>query len=460
MKIKLIPLLFAIILFSCKNQNSESSTDLEKQSPKSTTKTLLQDSTKNNSSEENGLSNDLTENKKLLLDFYSKNDKKPQLFLIKNNKDTTIVCSEKTRITIKANSFVFAKTGGNATDKIQISVKEYYTISDILLRKLSTTSNGKLLETGGMLDISAVSNQEKCDLKKGKNIEIEFPRKTKKDGMQLFTGSWKNNEINWELTKNDLDLNQIFSKVDEMPIYPGGVTKMYQFISRNIVLPDTDILFGKVYTSFVIDKEGNVTDIKITKGYSKNIDAQVVNALKKLPKFTPGKINGISVNVAYSLPITISTGYEDTSPVSFSKKGNSNYNDETLKKLGAEDINYYLFSSSRLGMINCDRFWNYKESPKINYVIDLKNNSETSVNIVFHRFKSIINNSTYNQNVTFDSIPSGENITIFAVKYFDDKPFLAIKKTITSSQKESNLVFQPVSIETIKNEMKKLNRFN
>jgi len=47
----------------------------------------------------------------------------------------------------------------------------------MILGGLSTTSNGKLLETGGMLYISATTNGEKCDLKKGKNIEIAFPKK-------------------------------------------------------------------------------------------------------------------------------------------------------------------------------------------------------------------------------------------------------------------------------------------
>lgn len=439
MKFKLILIsLFVFILFSCKNENKENSSDLE--SSKS--------------------SNNLSENKKLLLDFYTKNDKKPQFFLIDNNKDTTIVCSEKTRITIKANSFVFSKTGKNLNNSIKISVKEYYTISDILLGRLSTTSNGNLLETGGMLEINATSDSKKCDLKKGKNIEIEIPTKAKKERMQLFTGNWKNNTINWNLEKNSIDLNQTFSTVDEMPVYPGGVTKMNQFISRNLVLPkNVDILLGTVYTSFIVDKEGNVTDIKITKGFSKNIDAEAIKVLKKLSKFTPGKLNGIPVNVLYPLPIDIGLAYEEDD-VSFSKKTISKNNNEMLKKAGSEDISYYLFSSSKLGMINCDRFWDYDASLKINYAINLDNNSDAAINIVFHSFKSVLTKSTDNKNITFDSIPSGEKITIFAIKYFDKKPFLAIKETKTSAQGENNLDFQEITFEKLKNEMKKLNKLH
>ena len=53
-----------------------------------------------------------------------------------------------------------------------------------------------------------------------------------------------------------------------------------------------------------------------------------------------------------------------------------------------------------------------------------------------------------------------EKITIFAIKYFDNKPYLAVKETKTSNQTENDLVFQAVTLEILKKEMKKLDRFN
>src|SRR5436189_246017 len=144
-------LLFVIIAFSCKDQNKESNVDSENQNQKAVTIISSQDTVKTNSAVDSLRADALDENKKALADF-------------------------------------FAKTNEEITDKIIISVKEYYKISDIILGKLSTTSNGNLLETGGMLNILATSNQEKCNLKKGKTIEIEFPRKVEKEGMQLYTG--------------------------------------------------------------------------------------------------------------------------------------------------------------------------------------------------------------------------------------------------------------------------------
>jgi hypothetical protein len=467
MKIKLTTiLLFILIAFSCKNQNKENNSDLENQSRKTTKKTNSQDTTKREFPLINSSTNDITENRKLLLDFYKKNEQKPQFFLINNNKDTTIVCNEKTRIKIIAQCFVSSKTGKDILGNIQIAVSEYYTISEIILANLTTTTNGKLLETGGMINITASSNQEKCDLKKGKTIEIEFPRKEEKKGMQLYTGNKINNAINWEVLDNAPDLNQIFSKVDQEPIFPGGVDKMYQFIGRSVEVLDENIS-GRIYSNFTVDKEGNVTNVKIIKGLGKEIDAEVIRVLKSLPKFIPGKINGIPVNVSYNMPIqitapeeivsTTSSGQNTMSKKQFERKYD---NDEKLQKAKVENISYYLFSSTKLGFINCDRLWQDNASSRIDYVLNFNNNSETKVNIVFHSVKSIISEFSKTSTLSFNNIPSNEKITIFAVKYFEKKPFLAIKETETSEQGENNLVFQPVTMEILKSEIKKLDRFN
>lgn len=65
---------------------------------------------------------------------------------------------------------------------------------------------------------------------------------------------------------------------------------------------------GKVYASFVIDKDGKVTDVKIIRGVHKILDDEVVEHIKKLPDFIPGEQRGIPVNVKYSIPIIFKLG--------------------------------------------------------------------------------------------------------------------------------------------------------
>ncbi|SEP34351.1 TonB family C-terminal domain-containing protein [Flavobacterium sp. CF108] len=458
MKHKLISLFVLVfIIFSCKNETKESNSISEPQ--KSNANTTESDNIKSDSAAVNSSSNNLAENKKLLLDFYLKNDKKPQYFLINNNKDTTIVCAEKTKITISANSFIVSKTQKEVSGQIKISVKEYYSISDILLGRLSTTSNGKLLETGGMLDINAVSGLEKCDLKKGKSIEIEMPKKKEKERMQLFNGKRTNDQVNWQLAEVSINLNKVYSKVDEMPVYPGGNQVLYKTLGNNIILPD-EIISGRVTSTFVVDKEGNVTNIKIIKGLSKEVDEAVVKAFKKLSKFIPGKVNGIPVNVQYSLPVNIHSDEDGNNGYLSSTSNSSGSGNYEVKKTKAEEFGSYLFKSAKLGFINCDRFLDYDESSKIDYVINFKNDSNTSVSIIFHSIKSVMTGYSNGDNVSFNNIPSGEKITIFAIKYVDNKPYLATQETGTSQQKLNNLAFEEVTPEKLKQEIKKLDQLN
>jgi hypothetical protein len=91
-------------------------------------------------------------------------------------------------------------------------VTEYYKLSDILLANLSTVSNGKHLETGGMLFIEAKKGAIELELKDNKPIDISFPTKNKKQGMQLFSGEWKDKNMNWTLqgdqTLEDVDISE------------------------------------------------------------------------------------------------------------------------------------------------------------------------------------------------------------------------------------------------------------
>ncbi|MEZ0128924.1 hypothetical protein AB9T88_03695, partial [Flavobacterium sp. LBUM151] len=96
------------------------------------------------------------------------------------------------------------------------------------------------------------------------------------------------------------------------------------------------------------------------------------------------------------LPITF-TGEDENDNTSSQKLTSytnefriTDYNEKTILEQKTAVIDYYLFSSVRMGMINCDRFLNLSENLKTNFAINFDNNSETTVSIVFHDIKSII----------------------------------------------------------------------
>lgn len=98
----------------------------------------------------------------------------------------------------------------------------------------------------------------------------------------------------------------VFDVVEEQPEFPGGTEALYKFIGKNFKYPEASRAAnsqGKVYVSFVIDKKGKITDVKIVRGVDEWLDAEAIRVVKKMPKWKPGKQRGKKVKVRYNLPI-------------------------------------------------------------------------------------------------------------------------------------------------------------
>jgi protein TonB len=89
------------------------------------------------------------------------------------------------------------------------------------------------------------------------------------------------------------------------PDFPGGIEKFYKFVGNNYRTPEEEGLKGKVYVTFVVEKDGSLTDIKVVRDIGYGTGTEAVRVLKKCPKWNPGEQNGKKVRVQYSLPITI-----------------------------------------------------------------------------------------------------------------------------------------------------------
>lgn len=125
-----------------------------------------------------------------------------QTFEGKSNQEILITGKQGTKIKIPKNSLL-KYNGKYAVGTIKIELKEFYKKSDILLANLHTMSNFTMLESGGMIYISATNNDEKLQLKKGAKASIEFASKNNKSDMQIFYGYPKNNGVNWDINETE-----------------------------------------------------------------------------------------------------------------------------------------------------------------------------------------------------------------------------------------------------------------
>ena len=100
--------------------------------------------------------------------------------------------------------------------------------------------------------------------------------------------------------------DSVHTVADEWQQFPGGDKALYTFIANEINYPlyaKRQDIEGKIYIQFVVTKEGNIADVVVAKGIERGCDQEAIRVIKSLPRWIPGKINRIPVNVRVQIPI-------------------------------------------------------------------------------------------------------------------------------------------------------------
>lgn len=142
------------------------------------------------------------------------------------------------------------------------------------------------------------------------NGELPPPPKTE-------NGSGKENVIPYSQdspSKAQKEEDKIFTVVKHMPEYPGGRDAMYKFIQNNLVYPQEakdNGTTGRVFVTFVIEKDGSVADVKLLRGIGSGCDAEAMRVIESMSKWKPGRLeDNKTVRVQYNLPIKFSLNTE------------------------------------------------------------------------------------------------------------------------------------------------------
>ena len=100
---------------------------------------------------------------------------------------------------------------------------------------------------------------------------------------------------------------KVFDVVEQMPSFPGGPSALMQYLSSNIKYPvvaEENGVQGRVVCTFVVEKDGSITDVRVIKSVDPSLDKEAVRVVKGMPKWIPGKQNGSAVRVKYTVPVT------------------------------------------------------------------------------------------------------------------------------------------------------------
>ena len=99
----------------------------------------------------------------------------------------------------------------------------------------------------------------------------------------------------------------VFEVVEEMPDFPGGQSALMEYLAKNIKYPATAHENGKqgrVIVSFVVKKDGSISDTKVVRGVDPYLDKEAERVITAMPNWKPGKQRGQAVNVRFTVPVT------------------------------------------------------------------------------------------------------------------------------------------------------------
>jgi protein TonB len=100
--------------------------------------------------------------------------------------------------------------------------------------------------------------------------------------------------------------NEIFTSVEVTPEFPGGMDKFYAYLGKAIRYPAVareNNVSGRVIVTFVVERDGSLTDVKALRGPGSGLEEEAVRAVKSSPHWRPGKQNGRDVRVQYTVPV-------------------------------------------------------------------------------------------------------------------------------------------------------------
>jgi len=112
-------------------------------------------------------------------------------------------------------------------------------------------------------------------------------------------------------SKAQVAYSTLKSKVDAtFPSFPGGQNKLNRYLKKNLKYPKVDLesrVQGTVLVSFIIEKDGSLSNFEIIRNVSQAIDAEALRVVKNSPNWEPAKLDEKPVRVRYTLPVIFKT---------------------------------------------------------------------------------------------------------------------------------------------------------
>lgn len=409
-----------------------------------------------------------------LNELFAQLKKEPNHFIIDNRKDTTLFCQEGTALQIPAGSL-----GGNAN--VLFTVKEIYKKSDMVLNQLSATSNKALLESGGMLQLTATVNDQPVEVVPNKPITVYMTDTSSyMQKMQLFTGEKTTESLPNAVVRFNEKLEDVTSGAAST--YMNWVPQYRYFTTATPAPDEVRVLNLEDNYAELRERRKGLVAIYLRSKESKLSKKELEQRLKerygdqyykiKVKNHRPiGSYNVVATDASPSIGDSIwikkeladkwKQRYVETRVVG-SMVQRRTYDTTASIKLNSSMSalnNRYGINISRLGWINCDRFYNSNEE-KANYVVQLGDSAANYYTLlVFNNINSVMNGYISGNTAIFPNVPVGMDVTVVSVGINNKgQAVYAMQKAVTDKTGLSGISFQPAEAAALPNALSKLDR--
>lgn len=412
-------------------------------------------------------------------------------YTISATKSTCLLTHQGTFLMIPSQAFV--NSNGRSIDEgeVTLQIQEYYGLSDMLMAGLSTTSNHKLLATGGMINVKALAQGQELQLAPQKEIGVGMPIRAGQfdPAMELFLGDkdpQHSDLINWNSTRRKAT-SLLNASIKDRSMDPRGQLVLYRETAINqMVRQPVRPKLNPKHRGRTIPLKPQRDKIKVSLDFfqkifpnKKRIEAQkdriyakeVKNYQRSLKffrrdstqwkRYFQDSLNYVTL-YQESLNSDLQNYQEalkEATYASTNREQDQQKMQELYEKgvssdgqLSQQTLDRYFFAVNRLGWINCDKFMNTPESQLTQIAIQDNDSSEERLMLVFAHLPSIlaVKSKTVQGEYLSDNIPKGMPAKLIGIKVDQGRSMLAVQDIKVGESKQSyNLVYQPKSLKEI-----------
>lgn len=125
---------------------------------------------------------------------------------------------------------------------------------------------------------------------------------------KLVNGDYSKEDIKKKREEaiSSVDTEKVYLIVDKQPTFPEGISSFRKYINENMVYPEKERRFGvqgRIFVSFIVGRDGNVSDVKIARGMGNGLDKEALRLIKEGPKWIPAERKGVPVKFQMKIPI-------------------------------------------------------------------------------------------------------------------------------------------------------------